>query len=140
MRVAADETIVIAKMNPSVVTVLLGGGAGDWSGKVTEENRERLEALGRGIFVVRAGGEAIEPVDVKVSAELNSDIAFILSYPAAGAWPLTIEAVFCKDFGPEFNGSIRAYGPPAGPTERQGKPLGTIELTRDDRVLTLSSR
>lgn len=138
VRLLDKQSIVIVRMTPSVASVLMGSDApAGWTGDVSDESRLKLQALGKRLFVITTPEGPLEPSEIRVSREVNADIAFVLTYPRVNTWPFTIEAGFCKDFGPELTGSIRVFGPPEQPTDRQGKQLALLELTRRERTLSL---
>lgn len=139
MRLLEKQSIVIVRMTPTVAAILMGADTpAGWTGDVPDDTRLKLEALGKRLFTLSTPAGALEPAEVRVSREVSANIAFVLTYPSVKAWPFKIDADFCKDFGPEFTGSIRIFGPPTGPTERQGAQLGFLELTRRERTLSLS--
>lgn len=140
LRLLESRSILIVRMTPTVASVLLGPEApARWTGDVSEESRGKLVALGERLFVISTPQGPLAPVEVRVSREVSQDIAFVLTYPSAKAWPLRIEAGFCKDFGPEFTGSIKIFAPPSSPVERQGKQLAALDLSRRERNLSLPS-
>jgi hypothetical protein len=135
VRLLDKQCLVIVRMSPPVVAALLGPGT--WNGTVAEGDRARLTALAKRLFVLRDGPSTLEPKTIKVAHEVSGDVAFVLSYPAVTSWPFTLEAGFSKQLGPELTGSVRFYSPPSAPTDRQGKQIGLLDLTRPERTLTL---
>lgn len=138
LRLLESQSILIVRMTPTVASVLLGPEAPPrWTGDVSEESRGKLEALGKRLFAIRTPEGPLAPSEVRVSREVSQEIGFVLTYPASKTWPLTVEAGFCKDFGPEFTGTIKVFGRPLSPTERQGKQLAALNLSRRERSLSL---
>jgi hypothetical protein len=132
VRLLDTQSLLIVRMSPSVVAALLGPGTSDGEG-------ERLSALAKRLFVLRDGTATLEPRSIKVSREVSGEVAFVLGYPAVTSWPFTLEASFRKQLGPELTGSVRVHAPPAAATERQGRQIGLLDLTRPERTLTLPS-
>ncbi|QJE98693.1 hypothetical protein [Luteolibacter luteus] len=140
LRLLESRSILIVRMTPTVAAVLLGAESPPrWTGDISDETRGKLEALGTRLFILSSPKGPLTPGEVRVSREVSQDIAFVLTYPAAKGWPLTIEADFCKDFGPDFTGSIKVFGQPVSAVERQGKQVAALDLSRRERKLSLSS-
>lgn len=135
VRLLDTQSLLIVRMSPPVVAALLGPGT--WEGTVTDTDRARLTSLAKRLFVLRDGTATLEPKTIKVAHEISGDVAFVLSYPAVTSWPFTLEASFRNQLGPELTGSVRVHAPPSAATERQGKQIGLLDLTRPERTLTL---
>ena len=135
VRLLDKQSLLIVRMSPPVVAVLLGPGT--WQGIATDPDQARLTTLAKRLFVLRDGNNTLQPDTIKVAHEVSGDVAFVLSYPAVTSWPFTLETSFRDQFGPELTGSVRVHGPPSAPTERQGKQIGLLDLTRPERTLTL---
>jgi hypothetical protein len=138
VRLLDKQCLVIVRMSPSLISALLASEGGR-DGTVGETGHERLQALGKRLFLLGDATEPLEPSAVKVSREVSGDVAFVLTYPAVREWPFRLEAKFPQELGPELTGTVRVHAAPTHATERQGAQLGILDLTRPERSLTVHS-
>jgi hypothetical protein len=137
VRLLDKQCLVIVRMSPSLISALLASESRGWDGTIDENQHERLQALGKRLFLLGDAAKPLEPSAVKVSREVSGDVAFVLTYPAVTEWPFRLEAKFPQQLGPELTGTVKVHAAPASATERQGAQLGTLDLTRPERSLTV---
>jgi hypothetical protein len=138
VRLLDDQTFAVVRMSASVTSALLGEGAPTaWDDAVAAEEQPRLRALAPSLLGIEAGKIPLAPTSTKVVLEVSGQLAFVVTYPPARSWPVTAEAAYFRNFGPEFTGTLRVYGPPRQPTERCGAQLAALELFSDRRSLQI---
>ncbi|WP_193213141.1 hypothetical protein [Luteolibacter marinus] len=129
VRLLENQTVVIVRMSPALLSVLLGPEApADWTDAAFQDLRPRLIERSKTFFTLRSADAPLAATSAKASLELQGEIAFILKYPAV-SFPATVTADFCKDFGPAFQGTLTVRGRPLRAIDREGPVLATLDLS-----------
>ncbi len=139
VRIFSDKMRVIARTSVPFAWARLGGRApaiADEAGR--EIARPLLIAAAPALFEVTAGGQRIHPVAVDCAFEVENDVAFILNFERPVAWPVVLDAVFLKQFGPLDTGTISVYDYTASRFSRDLKPIAEKVISQGDSSLSFS--
>lgn len=90
------------------------------------------------LFEVTAGGVALVPKAADSVFELNSDVAFKLTYERPAVWPLVLRAQFFRLLGPLDSGSISVFDQTLVPYQHDTDPVAGKVIHASDPLFSFT--